>query len=159
MSDHTNQTGSSDLRRRPRRLRLTPALRAMIRETELNAGDFVYPLFVRHGQGIRQPITSMPGQFQLSVDMAVAEAREAFSLGIPAVLLFGIPKVKDAAGSENYDPSGIVPSAIRAIKNELPDLVVISDLCFCEYTDHGHCGLINAAAIVASIPTCRKVIC
>ncbi len=128
---------------RPRRLRRTPALRRMVRETHLSPDDFIYPLFVRHGQGIQQPIRSMPGQFQWSIDTLVAEVRSAYSVGVPAVVLFGIPETKDACGSENYDPDGIIPRAIRAIKDALPDLVVISDMCFCEYTDHGHCGLIN----------------
>ncbi|GAB4569654.1 MAG: porphobilinogen synthase [Anaerolineae bacterium] len=128
---------------RPRRLRRSDALRRMVRETTLTPDDFIYPLFVRPGSGIRKPIPSMPGQFQLSIDTAVEEAREAAALGIPAVILFGIPDAKDASGSDNYNPDGIVPAAIRSIKAALPDLVVISDMCFCEYTDHGHCGIIN----------------
>ncbi len=128
---------------RPRRLRRTDALRRMVRETALSPADFVYPLFVRPGQGIQRPIASMPGQHQLSVDRAVELAREAWSLNIPAVILFGIPAEKDAVGSGNTDPQGIVPQAIRAIKSALPEMVVISDMCFCEYTDHGHCGIIN----------------
>jgi porphobilinogen synthase len=128
---------------RPRRLRLNSALRGMVRETILHPEDFIYPLFVRPGEGVRRPIASMAGQFQLSVDEVVREAGEAASLGIPAVILFGIPDHKDATGSDNYDPDGIVPRAIRAIKDTHPDLVVISDMCFCEYTDHGHCGIIN----------------
>ncbi len=129
---------------RPRRTRLTTNLRRMVRETTLSPADFVYPLFVRHGQGIRQPIASMPGQFQWSPDTAAETAKQAAKLGIPAVMLFGIPNHKDHCGSENYAPDGIVPQAIRAIKAAVPDLTVISDMCFCEYTDHGHCGLINA---------------
>jgi porphobilinogen synthase len=128
---------------RPRRLRLSAAMRRMVRETVLSPADFIYPLFVRPGENIRRPIKSMPGQSQLSVDQAVAEARAAASLGIPAVMLFGIPSEKDATGSENYDPHGIVPQAIRAIKDAVPEMIVISDMCFCEYTDHGHCGVIN----------------
>jgi porphobilinogen synthase len=128
---------------RPRRLRRTAALRQMVRETHLSPADFIYPMFIRPGKDILQPINSMPGQFQLSVDKAVDLARETWALGVPAVLLFGIPSVKDATGSENYDPHGIVPQAIRAIKDALPEMVVISDMCFCEYTDHGHCGIIN----------------
>lgn len=131
------------LRLRPRRLRRLPNLRRMVQETVLTPADFIYPLFVRPGRDIRRPIPSMPGQFQLSVDQAVLQAQEAAGLGIPAVILFGIPAHKDACGSENYAPDGIVPRAIRAIKEAVPDLVVISDMCFCEYTDHGHCGLIN----------------
>lgn len=131
------------LLQRPRRLRLTPALRTMVRETEINAGDFIYPLFVRHGRGIRQEIGSMPGVFQLSVDEVVREAEETARLGIPAVMLFGIPAQKDPLGRENFAPDGIVQQAIRAIKQELPELVVATDVCLCEYTDSGHCGLLN----------------
>jgi porphobilinogen synthase len=115
----------------------------MVRETSLSPADFIYPLFVRHGRDIRQPIGSMPGQYQWSVDRAAQEAREAYRLGIPAVILFGIPAVKDARGSENYARDGIVPRAIDAIKAIVPEMIVISDMCFCEYTDHGHCGIIN----------------
>ena len=128
---------------RPRRLRLNETMRRMVRETTLSPADFIYPLFVRHGEGITQPIASMPGQYQWSVDRLRDEARQIAALGIPAVVLFGIPASKDATGSENYDPNGIVAQAIRAIKEAAPELVVISDMCFCEYTDHGHCGLIN----------------
>lgn len=139
----TSAQAAGGLKERPRRLRRSPMLRRMVQETTLAPDDFVLPLFVRHGRDVRRPIGSMPGQFQLSVDQAAAEARAAYTLGIPAVLLFGIPESKDGSGSENYDPGGIVPQAIRAIKNALPDMVVISDMCFCEYTDHGHCGIIN----------------
>ena len=132
-----------DLTQRPRRLRRTPALRRMIQETHLSASDFIYPLFIRHGQNIQYPIHSMPNQFQWSVDRAVREARHLYEVGIHAVILFGIPETKDACGSDNYNPNGIIPRAIRAIKDAVPELVVISDMCFCEYTDHGHCGLIN----------------
>lgn len=128
---------------RPRRLRLTSTLRAMVRETSLSPADFILPLFVRHGEGQRMPIKSMPGQSQLTVDLLAAEAREIAALGIPAVVLFGIPEHKDPTGSDNTSPSGIVPAAIRALKDAVPDLQVISDMCFCEYTDHGHCGIIN----------------
>lgn len=127
---------------RLRRLRTTPALRAMVRETEINARDFIYPLFVRHGQG-RNEIHSMPGIFQLSVDEAVREAESSAALGIPAVILFGIPAEKDPIGLENFSYDGIVQQATRAIKKELPELVVITDICLCEYTDHGHCGILN----------------
>ncbi|MEJ2151119.1 MAG: porphobilinogen synthase, partial [Chloroflexota bacterium] len=136
-------TTSNNLTIRPRRLRRSAALRAMMRETALSPADFVYPLFVRPGEGLRKPIGSMPGQFQLSVDTAVEEALSAMELGVPAVILFGIPDEKDPLGTENYNPHGIVPDTIRALKDALPDLVVISDMCFCEYTDHGHCGVIN----------------
>ncbi|MFN8527696.1 MAG: porphobilinogen synthase [Anaerolineae bacterium] len=132
-----------DAQNRPRRLRRTAALRRLVRETQLSPDDFIYPLFIRHGKDLRKPIRSMPGQFQWSVDRAVEEVRSAYQLGIPAVLLFGIPNAKDACGSENYDADGIIPRAIRAIKDAVPEMLVISDMCFCEYTDHGHCGIIN----------------
>jgi len=125
-----------------RRLRRTEALRALVRETTLDPGDFVYPIFVAHGRGLREEIASMPGQFRLSPDMLAAEAKELRSLGIGAVLLFGIPKAKDDVGSEAYAPDGIVQQAIRALKDADPDLVVITDVCLCEYTDHGHCGVV-----------------
>jgi len=128
---------------RPRRLRRAAALRRMVRETKLTPDDFIYPLFIRHGKNIQNPIRSMPGQFQWSIDRVLADVREAHGLGIPAVILFGIPDAKDACGSENYDRDGIVPKAIRAIKDAVPEMMVISDMCFCEYTDHGHCGIIN----------------
>ena len=128
---------------RPRRLRLTAGIRRLVRETTLSPADFVYPLFVRHGRDQRVPIKSMPGVAQLTVDKLAAEAREIAALGIPAVILFGIPATKDATGSDNTSSDGIVPQAIRAIKDAVPDLLVISDMCFCEYTDHGHCGIIN----------------
>jgi porphobilinogen synthase len=128
---------------RPRRLRLSASVRRMVQETRLDPADFIYPLFIRPGEGIRKPIKSMPGQAQLSTDTAIQEVREAATLGIPAVMLFGIPAEKDAYGSENYNPHGIIPEAIRAIKAAVPEMVVISDMCFCEYTDHGHCGIIN----------------
>ena len=128
---------------RPRRLRLAAGVRRMVRETVLQPQDFIYPLFVRSGEDIRRPIGSMPGQAQLSVDRLLDEATEVAALGVPAVLLFGIPDYKDSCGSGNYDPQGVVPAAIRELKRALPELVVISDMCFCEYTDHGHCGLIN----------------
>lgn len=131
---------------RPRRLRLSPAMRAMVRETHLRAEDFIYPLFVTHGRGVRQPVSSMPGVCQLSVDQLGATAERAASLGIPAVILFGLPAAKDPVGLENFDPAGIVPQAVRAIKAAAPELVVITDVCLCEYTDHGHCGLLNAGA-------------
>ncbi|MBI5934402.1 MAG: porphobilinogen synthase [Chloroflexi bacterium] len=127
---------------RPRRLRATPALRAMIRETELNARDFIYPLFVKHGTG-RTAIGSMPGVYQLSVEEAVREAEAAAKSGVNAVILFGIPKEKDPIGLENFAEDGIVQQAIRAIKKEIPEMVVVTDVCLCEYTDHGHCGILN----------------
>jgi porphobilinogen synthase len=129
---------------RPRRLRRTEALRRMVRETWPRVDQLIAPLFVRHGAGVSRPISSMPGHAQLSVDTAAREAEALAELGIPAVLLFGIPAHKDAVGSENFDPEGIVPRAAYAIKRAVPELLVISDMCFCEYTDHGHCGVINA---------------
>jgi porphobilinogen synthase len=128
---------------RPRRLRRSANLRRLVRETSLTANDLIYPLFVRPGREVRRPISSMPGQAQLSVDMLAAEAERIVELGIPAVILFGIPEIKDPVGSDNFSPEGIVPQAIRAIKEAAPEMVVISDMCFCEYTDHGHCGIIN----------------
>lgn len=127
---------------RLRRLRSSPGLRRLIRQTRLSVDQLVYPLFVRPGSGIRQPIKSMPGQYQLSVDTLVEECQSVAGLGIPAVLLFGIPEHKDAVGSEAYAADGIVQQAIRAIKAAQPDLLVMTDVCLCEYTDHGHCGVI-----------------
>ncbi len=129
---------------RPRRLRRTPALRAMVRETTLHADDFIYPLFVAHGQHVRNPISSMPGVAQLSVDEAVVEAERCAELGIRSVLLFGIPAQKDPVGLENFAEDGIVQRAITAIKRAVPEMVVVTDVCLCEYTDHGHCGILNA---------------
>ena len=136
------RTSNSILTRRLRRLRTTPALRAMVRETELTVRDFIYPLFVRHDAG-RNEIRSMPGIYQLSVDEAVREAESAAKLGIPSVILFGIPTAKDPIGLENFSYDGIVQQAVRAIKREIPELVLITDVCLCEYTDHGHCGILN----------------
>ena len=127
---------------RPRRLRQTEALRSMVRETELNARDFIYPMFVRHGDG-RTPIPSMPGIAQLSVEEAVRETEKAVELGIPGIILFGIPAEKDPIGLENFAEDGIVQQAIRAIKKEFPEMVVVTDVCLCEYTDNGHCGILN----------------
>ena len=132
-----------NLKSRPRRLRQSEALRSMVRETELNARDFIYPLFVWHGDG-RTPITSMPGIDQLSVEESVREAEKAAKLGIPAVILFGLPAEKDPIGLENFAPDGIVQQSIRAIKREIPEIVVVTDVCLCEYTDHGHCGILNS---------------
>jgi porphobilinogen synthase len=131
------------LTNRPRRLRLKPALRAMLRETQISAADFIYPLFAVHGTGVRNEISSMPGVFQLSIDQLAAEAESVAALGIPAVILFGIPAEKDPVGVENFADDGIVQQAIRAIKAAVPELLVITDVCLCEYTDHGHCGILN----------------
>ncbi|HLV60506.1 MAG TPA: porphobilinogen synthase [Fredinandcohnia sp.] len=127
---------------RGRRLRRTESLRRLVRETELVPHDFIHPLFVEEGSGLRRPVPSMPGVFNFSVDTAVEEARRARALGIDAVLVFGIPPTKDPEGSPGWDPEGVVPRAIRAIKEAVPDLVVIADVCLCEYTDHGHCGVL-----------------
>jgi len=133
---------------RPRRLRANPVLRQMVRETTLAPDDFIYPMFVVHGEGVRRAIKSMPGVYQLSVDQAVAEARETAGLGIPAIVLFGVPALKDAVGSENFSDQGIVQQTIRAIKDAVPELIVIADTCMCEYTDHGHCGMVEGDEIV-----------
>jgi len=128
---------------RPRRLRRNEKIRAMVRETNLAATNFIYPLFIGPGKGKVQPVSSMPGVAQLSVDRAVDECIEASDLGISAVILFGLPERKDALGSEAYDDEGVVQQAIRVIKEKLPQLLVITDVCLCEYTDHGHCGVIK----------------
>jgi porphobilinogen synthase len=129
---------------RLRRLRATHALRGLVRETRLDPGDFIYPLFVAHGIDRRNPIESMPGVAQLSIAHAVQEAGEAHALGVPAVLLFGLPASKDEQGSGAWDEEGIVQLATRAIKEAHPELIVIADLCLCEYTSHGHCGVLSA---------------
>ena len=130
---------------RLRRLRRGETWRRAVRETSLSTDDLVYPLFVVRGEGVRNPVASMPGVSQLSVDLIVEEAREVHSLGIPAVILFGVPDEaeKDPEGSAGYDPDGLVPTAVRAIKEAVPDLLVWADVCLCEYTDHGHCGLLT----------------
>ena len=128
---------------RLRRLRDRHQLRTLTRETRLSASQFIYPLFVTHGTGRRDPIEPMPGCFHLSLDMLTEEVGEAHELGIPAVLLFGLPAEKDAVGSEAYDPEGIIQEAVRVIKRDVPDMLVITDVCLCEYTDHGHCGIVE----------------
>ncbi len=128
---------------RPRRLRASAGWRRMVAETHLSAADFVYPLFVVPGENVTNPVVSMPGVAQLSIDRLVVEARRAFELGVPAVILFGIPEHKDPVGSAGYDEDGIVPRAIRALKQELPELLVWADVCLCEYTSHGHCGVLD----------------
>ena len=133
---------------RLRRLRRTATWRRMLRETVLSANDFVYPMFVVHGDDVSTPVASMPGVAQLSVDRLVQEASEVYDLGVPAVILFGLPERKDPKGSEGYDSEGIVARGIRAIKKEVPDLLVWADVCLCEYTDHGHCGLLTASGEV-----------
>ena len=133
---------------RQRRLRWTPGLRRMVQETHLRVGDFIYPLFVVHGQNVRREVPSMPDVFHLSLDQLPREVEEVSELGIPAVILFGLPASKDPIGQENFDPEGIVQQAVRVIKRENPDLVVITDVCMCEYTDHGHCGLVRDGVIL-----------
>ena len=128
---------------RMRRLRRTPTLRRMMRETALSPDDLIYPLFVSHGENVKRPIPSMPGCEQLSIGNLLPEVREIQRLGIPAVLLFGIPSHKDSAAGSAYDPEGVVQLAIRAIKDEAPDLVVVTDVCLCAYMSHGHCGVVS----------------
>lgn len=128
---------------RARRLRRTEALRSMVREARLHTEDFILPFFVIHGKGVKNPIKGMPGTFQLSIDMLLRELQEPVDRGIPAVLLFGIPEKKDPVGSEGYSDRGIIQNAVRAVKKAYPDLVVVTDVCLCEYTDHGHCGVIR----------------
>jgi porphobilinogen synthase len=132
---------------RPRRLRHSEALRRMIRETSLTVDDLILPLFVIDGAGIKNPIPSMPGHFQLSIDNFLKTAKKAHELGIPAIVLFGIPEKKDPMGTQAYAENGIVQKAIRSVKSKLPDLVVISDVCLCQYTDHGHCGVVAGDTI------------
>ncbi|MGI6435196.1 MAG: porphobilinogen synthase [Syntrophomonadaceae bacterium] len=133
---------------RLRRLRGNAVLRDMVAETRLSVKELIYPLFVHFGQGVRVPISSMPGVFQLSVDQLPDEIREINALGIPAVLLFGIPEVKDARGSEAYSEKGVVQQAIKVIKDTCPHIQVITDVCMCEYTDHGHCGVLDSLGMV-----------
>ena len=128
---------------RPRRLRISENLRRMVRETVLSPADFIYPLFIVHGQRTKREIGSMPGNYHWSVDMLPQEAETIARLGIPAVILFGLPADKDPVGLENFADSGIVQQAVGAIKGAVPDVIVITDICLCEYTDHGHCGLIK----------------
>ena len=128
---------------RPRRLRESPLLRKMVRETVLRTDDLIYPLFAVHGRGVREPIGPMPGQFRLSIDELLKECKDAASMGIPAVLLFGLPAEKDPRGSEAYAEDGIIQQAVRAVKETIPDLLVVTDVCLCEYTSHGHCGVVE----------------
>jgi porphobilinogen synthase len=139
---HQERHSGLDLRHRPRRLRRSAAIRSLVRETRLSPDMFIYPLFVCSGQEQRREVGSMPGVFQLSVDEAVREAAAAKADGVPGVLLFGLPDEKDPIGSAAYDPEAPVQTAIRAIKQEAPDLLVITDVCLCEYTSHGHCGIV-----------------
>lgn len=132
---------------RPRRLRQNEAFRRMIRETKLSVDDLILPLFAISGKGVKNPIESMPGHYQLSVDNLVKTSKEAFELGVPAVILFGIPNKKDPLATRAYAKDGIVQKATRALKEKLPDLAVITDVCLCQYTDHGHCGVIDGRNI------------
>lgn len=133
---------------RHRRLRYNPLVRDMVRETVLTKNDLIYPLFVVPGNKIKNPVKSMPGVFQLSIDMLVEECKEVRDLGIPAIILFGIPEHKDEKGSEAYDPNGIIQKAVRAVKGNVENLLVITDVCMCEYTSLGHCGLLNGEEIL-----------
>ena len=137
---------------RPRRLRRTAALRAMVRETRLDAADLIYPLFVCPGEGVRREVRSMPGVFNLSVDELVKEAEEARRLGVPGVIVFGLPEGKDEVGSAAFAEDGITQRAVRALKREVKDLLIVADTCLCEYTSHGHCGVIRDGD-VANDPT------
>lgn len=152
MNEHpilsVTQQSQSEQIRRFRRLRMKESLRTMVRETELAVTDLIDPLFIVPGKKVRKEIRSMPGVFQLSIDEAVREAARVKELGIPAVILFGIPEHKDEVGSEAYDEAGIVQMAVRSIKKEVPELVVITDVCLCEYTSHGHCGIVRDGIIV-----------
>ena len=141
------QTTSAPFKRL-RRTRMTETLRSMVRETELSPNDFIYPMFVVTGKRVKKEISSMPGIFQLSIENAVKECTDVKSLGIPAVILFGIPEHKDEVGSGAYDENGIIQQAVRAIKKEVPELFVITDVCLCEYTSHGHCGIVRGNDIV-----------
>ncbi len=144
-------TGAQYPEFRPRRLRQSAALRRLVCETHLHASQLVLPLFVRRGQKLRHPIGAMPGVYQLSPDELVREASRAFAAGVPAVLLFGIPDRKDALASGAYAKNGIVQQAVRRLKQELPELLIITDVCLCEYMTHGHCGLVHPSAPGAKI--------
>lgn len=133
--------------RRFRRLRMNPILRGMVRETYLTKNDLIYPLFVIYGERIKNPVNSMPGVYQMSIDNIVEECKEVADLGIPAVILFGIPEKKDPFGSDAYSENGIIQRAIRAIKEKVKNLIVIADVCLCEYTSHGHCGVLDGNCI------------
>jgi porphobilinogen synthase len=146
--DTPTKAASRRIVQRPRRLRASAHLRAMVRETHLSPADFIYPLFVAHGVGVRRSIDSMPGVAHLSVDTLVQECDRAYTEGVRAVLLFGIPESKDAVGSEAYADDGIVQKAVRALKRELPELLVVTDVCLCEYTDHGHCGVVHGGRVL-----------
>jgi len=133
---------------RPRRLRRTESIRALVRETLVSVDDFIWPIFIEPGVGVRKPIVSMPGQFRYSVDTAVEAVREAWDLGIKAVMLFGIPTHKDALGTRAYAKDGVIAKAVSALRKALPELLVITDVCLCEYTDHGHCGQVEKGEVL-----------
>ena len=137
----------ADLLQRPRRLRVSRGVRNMVRETRLTADNFIFPLFVVPGEKIKSEIEPLPGSYHYSVDMVIDAAKEAYNLGIPAVLVFGLPEYKDATGSSAWDDNSPVQRAVRAIKAALPELVVITDVCLCEYTDHGHCGVLHGETV------------
>ncbi len=132
---------------RPRRLRQNDAFRRMVRETKLSVDDFILPLFAINGKGVKNPIDSMPGYYQLSIDNLVKTSKNAYELGIPAIMLFGIPDKKDSVATSAYEKDGIVQKATRALKEKLPNLAVITDVCLCQYTDHGHCGIVDGGTI------------
>jgi porphobilinogen synthase len=136
---------------RPRRLRKNEIIRRMVRETTLSVDDLIYPLFVATGEGFKKEISSMPGNYQMSIDLIIDEAKAVRDLGIPAVLLFGIPAEKDEIGSDAYNESGIVQLAIKAIKKEVPNLMVVTDVCLCEYTSHGHCGIVRDGDVLNDV--------
>jgi porphobilinogen synthase len=152
-ANFAQETESMERIQRPRRLRRTPTLRRMVRETTLDPADLIAPLFIVEGSDIARPIASMPGQSQLSLDRMLPEIDALREQGIVATLLFGIPAQKDATGSSAWDPKGPVPTAIRAIKNSAPEMTVIADVCLCEYTDHGHCGVLSEGGEVQNDPT------
>ena len=163
MNEHKLAAGfsqeiSREAFRRLRRTRMTEKLRSLVRETELSSNDFILPLFVIRGNKLRKEVGSMPGVFQLSIDELIRECTEAMEIGISAVILFGIPEFKDEIGSGAYNENGIIQTAVRALKKEIPDLIVITDVCLCEYTSHGHCGIIQGNEIVndASIELLAK---
>lgn len=138
---------------RPRRLRENSVLRDMVRETYLNINDLIYPVFVTYGENIKNPISSMPGIFQFSIDNLLIEIQEVVDLGIKAIIIFGIPETKDTKASSAYAKDGIVQNAIKAIKKEFPELYVITDVCLCEYTSHGHCGIVSSDGKILNDPT------
>jgi porphobilinogen synthase len=136
---------------RPRRLRKNENIRRMVRETNLSVDDLIYPLFVVEGEGIKEEIVSMPGQYRYSIDTLINEVKEVKELGIPAIILFGIPEHKDELGSDSFSDKGIIQRAIRAIKEKVPEIYVITDVCFCEYTSHGHCGYLRCEGNVCDV--------